>query len=79
MEGHGTLRCPSCGHGNRRDRRHCTECGAWSDGTFHLLFELIELLERLAALFTRRRAIHCAKLHHANARRCIHYGAPASA
>src|SRR5262245_41737394 len=28
MEVHGSLRCPSCGHGNRRDGRHCTECGA---------------------------------------------------
>src|SRR6516164_10643151 len=29
MEGHGTLRCPSCGHGNRSDRRYCAECGSW--------------------------------------------------
>jgi class 3 adenylate cyclase/predicted ATPase len=28
MEVQGTLRCPSCGHGNRRDRRFCTECGS---------------------------------------------------
>src|SRR5262249_55228814 len=28
MEVHGSLRCPSCGHGNRRNGRHCTECGA---------------------------------------------------
>jgi class 3 adenylate cyclase len=25
---HGSLRCPSCGHGNRTDRRFCTECGS---------------------------------------------------
>ena len=24
----GTLRCPSCGHGNRSDRRFCAKCGA---------------------------------------------------
>src|SRR5215831_17984943 len=23
----GEVSCPSCGHGNRPDRRHCTECG----------------------------------------------------
>src|SRR5262245_11494793 len=28
MEVHGTLRCPSCGHGNRAERRFCTECGS---------------------------------------------------
>jgi class 3 adenylate cyclase/tetratricopeptide (TPR) repeat protein len=28
MEVHGTLRCPSCGHENRADRRFCTECGS---------------------------------------------------
>src|SRR5262245_14516533 len=28
MEVRGTLRCPSCGHGNRLDRRFCTECGS---------------------------------------------------
>src|SRR5262245_63119991 len=28
MEVRGTLRCPSCGHGNRPDRRFCTECGS---------------------------------------------------
>src|SRR5262245_24114125 len=27
MEVHGTLRCPSCGHRNRSDRRYCAECG----------------------------------------------------
>src|SRR5262249_37375266 len=24
----GTVRCPSCGHANRLDRRFCAECGA---------------------------------------------------
>src|SRR5262245_59660777 len=24
----GEVSCPSCGHGNRSDRRHCTACGA---------------------------------------------------
>src|SRR5262249_51670401 len=28
MEVHGTLRCPSCDHGNRAERRFCTQCGA---------------------------------------------------
>src|SRR5262245_33739169 len=28
MEVRGTLGCPSCGHGNRPDRRFCTECGS---------------------------------------------------
>src|SRR5262245_64433109 len=28
MEVHRTLRCPSCGHSNRLDRRFCTECGS---------------------------------------------------
>jgi class 3 adenylate cyclase len=28
MEDPGMLRCPSCGHGNRADRRFCTECGS---------------------------------------------------
>src|SRR5262245_62412498 len=25
---HGTLRCPSCDHDNRAERRFCTQCGA---------------------------------------------------
>jgi class 3 adenylate cyclase/predicted ATPase len=28
MGGKGTMRCPSCGHTNRLDRRFCAECGA---------------------------------------------------
>jgi hypothetical protein len=28
MEVHGTLRCPPCDHGNRAERRFCTQCGA---------------------------------------------------
>src|SRR5262245_669115 len=28
MEVDGTFRCPSCDHGNRADRRFCTECGS---------------------------------------------------
>src|SRR5262249_57661369 len=28
MEVNSTLRCPSCDHGNRADRRFCTECGS---------------------------------------------------
>src|SRR5262245_46770751 len=28
MKVHATLRCPSCGHENRPDRRFCTECGS---------------------------------------------------
>jgi class 3 adenylate cyclase/tetratricopeptide (TPR) repeat protein len=28
MGGQGTVRCPSCGHANRLDRRFCAECGA---------------------------------------------------
>ncbi|TMB37506.1 MAG: zinc-ribbon domain-containing protein, partial [Deltaproteobacteria bacterium] len=28
METQPGIPCPSCGHGNRPDRRFCTECGA---------------------------------------------------
>jgi class 3 adenylate cyclase/tetratricopeptide (TPR) repeat protein len=46
MEVRGTLRCPSCGHGNRPDRRFCTECGSRLGRTCAACGRAVESSER---------------------------------
>src|SRR5215470_3691708 len=46
MEVRGTLRCPSCGHGNRPDRRFCTECGSRLGRTCAACGTAVELSEK---------------------------------